>query len=74
MRIDRRAQHLNRLQQTGISRPAAQDLLENTGDTIERIAILCGFGSARQMRTRFTRISHVTPHAYQRTFRSRTAA
>ena len=27
----------------------AQDLLENTDDTIERIATLCGFGSAHQM-------------------------
>jgi AraC family transcriptional activator FtrA len=30
--------------------------------------------SAHQMRTHFTRINHVTPHAYQRTFRSRAAA
>jgi len=52
----------------------AQDLLENTDDTIERIATLCGFGTAHQMRTHFTRINHVTPHAYQRTFRSRAAA
>jgi AraC family transcriptional activator FtrA len=47
----------------------AQDLLENTDETVERIASLCGFGSAHQMRTHFTRINHVTPHAYQRTFR-----
>jgi transcriptional regulator GlxA family with amidase domain len=52
----------------------AQDLLENTDDTIERIATLCGFGSAQQMRTHFTRISNVTPHAYQLTFRSRATA
>src|SRR5580692_859241 len=52
----------------------AQDLLENTDDTIERIATLCGFGSAHQMRTHFNRINNVTPHAYQRTFRSRAAA
>jgi hypothetical protein len=26
------------------------------------------------MRTHFTRINHVTPHAYQRTFRSHAAA
>ena len=52
----------------------AQDLLENTDDTVERIATLCGFGSAHQMRTHFTRINHVTPHAYQRTFRSHAAA
>jgi len=52
----------------------AQDLLENTDETIERIAALCGFGSAQQMRTHFTRINQVTPHEYQRTFRTRTAA
>jgi AraC family transcriptional activator FtrA len=52
----------------------AQDLLENTDDTIERIATRCGFGSAQQMRTHFTRISNVTPHAYQLTFRSRATA
>jgi AraC-like DNA-binding protein len=46
----------------------AQDLLENTDDTIERIATLCGFGSAHQMRTHFRRINRVTPQAYQRTF------
>jgi transcriptional regulator GlxA family with amidase domain len=52
----------------------AQDLLENTDDTIERIATLSGFGSAHQLRTHFNRINHVTPHAYQRTFRSRAVA
>lgn len=52
----------------------AKDLLENTDHTVERIATLCSFGSAHQMRTHFTRINHVTPRAYQRTFRSRAAA
>jgi transcriptional regulator GlxA family with amidase domain len=52
----------------------AQDLLENTDDTIERIATRCGFGSAHQMRTHFTRLNHVTPHTYQRTFRPHAAA
>jgi AraC family transcriptional regulator, transcriptional activator FtrA len=52
----------------------AQDLLENTDETVDRIASLCGFGSAHQLRTHFTRIHHVTPHAYQRTFRSRATA
>jgi AraC family transcriptional regulator, transcriptional activator FtrA len=52
----------------------AQDLLENTDDTIDRIAASCGFGSAHQMRTHFTRINRVTPQAYQRTFRSRPTA
>jgi transcriptional regulator GlxA family with amidase domain len=35
---------------------------------------LCGFGSAHQLRTHFSRINQVTPHAYQRNFRSRAAA
>jgi transcriptional regulator GlxA family with amidase domain len=52
----------------------AQDLLENTGDTIDRIAARCGFGSAQRLRTHFTRVNRVTPHEYQRTFRSRAAA
>ena len=52
----------------------AQELLESTDDTIERVATLCGFGSAHQLRVHFTRINQVTPHAYQRTFRSRVNA
>ena len=52
----------------------AQDLLENTDDTIDRIAALCGFGSAQRLRTHFTRVNQVTPHEFQRTFRSRAAA
>ena len=38
------------------------------------IATLCGFGTAHQMRTHFTRINHVTARVYKRTFRSRAAA
>ena len=52
----------------------AQDLLENTDDTIDRIATRCGFGSAHRLRTHFTRVNRVTPHEYQRTFRTRAAA
>jgi transcriptional regulator GlxA family with amidase domain len=52
----------------------AQDLLENTEDTIDRIAVMCGFGSAQRLRTHFTRINHVTPHEFRRTFRTRAAA
>jgi AraC family transcriptional regulator, transcriptional activator FtrA len=52
----------------------AQDLLENTDDTIDRIASRCGFGSAHRLRTHFTRIHQVTPHEYQRTFRDGAAA
>src|SRR5260370_10310969 len=47
----------------------AQDLLENTDDTIDRVAETCGLGSAHRLRTHFTRISGVTPHAFRRTFR-----
>jgi transcriptional regulator GlxA family with amidase domain len=52
----------------------AQDLLENTEDTIDRVAVMCGFGSAQRLRTHFTRINHVTPHEFRRTFRDRAAA
>jgi AraC family transcriptional activator FtrA len=52
----------------------AQDLLENTEDTIDRVAVMCGFGSAHRLRTHFTRINHVTPHEFRRTFRDRAAA
>lgn len=52
----------------------AQDLLENTDDTIDRIADLCGLGSAHRLRTHFSRINHVTPHEYQRTFQARAAS
>ena len=52
----------------------AQDLLENTDDTIDRIAARCGFGSAPRLRSHFTRVNRVTPHEYQRTFRARAAA
>jgi transcriptional regulator GlxA family with amidase domain len=52
----------------------AQDLLENTEDTIDRIAATCGFGSAQRLRTHFTRVNHVTPHDFRRTFRTDVAA
>jgi AraC family transcriptional regulator, transcriptional activator FtrA len=52
----------------------AQDLLENTEDTIDRVAVMCGFGSAQRLRTHFTRVNHVTPHEFRRTFRDRAAA
>jgi transcriptional regulator GlxA family with amidase domain len=52
----------------------AQDLLENTEDTIEHIASICGFGSAQRLRTHFARVNHVTPHDFRRTFRTDTAA
>jgi AraC family transcriptional activator FtrA len=52
----------------------AQDLLENTDDTIDRIADMCGLGSAQRLRTHFARINDVTPHEFRRTFRAQAAA
>lgn len=52
----------------------AQDLLENTDDTIDRIADTCGLGSAHRLRTHFARINGVTPHEFRRTFRTHAAA
>ena len=52
----------------------AQDLLENTDDTIDRIADACGLGSAQRLRTHFTRVNDVTPHEFRRTFRAQAAA
>jgi AraC family transcriptional regulator, transcriptional activator FtrA len=52
----------------------AEDLLENTDDTVDRIADLCGFGSAQRLRTHFTRINQVSPHEFRRSFRILAAA
>ncbi len=52
----------------------AQELLENTDDTVDRIADRCGFGSAQRLRTHFTRINQVTPHEFRRSFRIAAAA
>jgi transcriptional regulator GlxA family with amidase domain len=48
----------------------AQELLETTDDTLDRIASTCGFGSAQRLRTHFVRFNTVTPHQFRRTFRS----
>lgn len=48
----------------------AQDLLENTDDSLDRIATACGFGSAQGLRTHFIRVNDVTPREYRRTFRN----
>lgn len=48
----------------------SQELLETTDDPLEWIAARCGFGSAHVLRTHFTRVNHVTPHEYRRTFRA----
>jgi transcriptional regulator GlxA family with amidase domain len=47
----------------------AQNLLESGDEPIERIADLCGFGSASVMRHHFVRARATTPQAYRRTFR-----
>ena len=46
----------------------AQELLESTADTVDRIANRCGFGTAQQLRTHFVRIHQVTPHQFRQTF------
>ncbi len=51
----------------------AQDLLENTDNTVDRIADACGLRSAQVLRTHFTRINGVTPHEFRRTFRDHAA-
>jgi transcriptional regulator GlxA family with amidase domain len=48
----------------------AQDLLENTDQSIDHIASLSGLGSAQVLRTHFARINQVTPHEFRRTFRA----
>ncbi|HUH17548.1 MAG TPA: helix-turn-helix domain-containing protein [Methylomirabilota bacterium] len=48
----------------------AQQLLETTDDTVERIAQATGLGSAVTMRHHFTRRVGVPPQAYRRTFRA----
>ncbi|TFH51329.1 helix-turn-helix domain-containing protein [Actinomyces viscosus] len=48
----------------------AQRLLESTDLAIERVASVCGFGSAVTMRQAFTRALGTTPSAYRRRFRT----
>ncbi|WP_315584014.1 helix-turn-helix domain-containing protein [Actinomyces viscosus] len=48
----------------------AQRLLESTDLAIERVASVCGFGSAVTMRQAFTRTLGTTPSAYRRRFRT----
>ena len=51
----------------------AQQLLEQTDEPVERVAALCGFGTAAVLRHHFLRRRGTTPQAYRRTFRSRSA-
>ena len=48
----------------------AQELLETSDQTIDRIAAECGFGSAQRLRHHFVRANQLTPHEYRRVFRS----
>lgn len=47
---------------------AACRLLETTGDGLERIARLCGFGTLRTLQRSFQRVLAVTPHDYRERF------
>jgi AraC family transcriptional activator FtrA len=46
-----------------------RELLEETDETVERIAQLTGFGSAVTLRQRFAAELHTSPTAYRRSFR-----
>jgi transcriptional regulator GlxA family with amidase domain len=47
---------------------AACRLLESTGDGVERIARLCGFGTLRTLQRSFQRLLGVPPHEYRGRF------
>jgi AraC family transcriptional regulator, transcriptional activator FtrA len=47
----------------------AQELLETTGLSLDRIAGECGFGSAATLRVHFQRVANTSPSSYRRTFR-----
>ena len=49
----------------------SQRLLENTGDSIERVAAKVGFGSATTFRTAFARVVGTSPTSYRASFRSK---
>jgi len=48
----------------------AERLLEDTDESVDRVAALTGFGSASLLRHHFTRRRDTTPQAYRRTFRT----
>jgi transcriptional regulator GlxA family with amidase domain len=56
---------------TGVRIRHAQELLEITDHTIDRIASQVGFPSPSNFRAQFTQTVGVTPGAYRRTFRPR---
>ncbi|WLI76418.1 helix-turn-helix domain-containing protein [Kosakonia sp. H02] len=53
---------------------AARDRLEQTNDTLERIATLTGFGSSINLRRTFERQLHLTPGEYRQRFHCRKMA
>jgi transcriptional regulator GlxA family with amidase domain len=50
----------------------AQELLETTDDSVERIARRAGFGTSASMRQHFGRVISVSPQSYRHVFRHRT--
>ena len=48
----------------------AQQLLEETDESVDRIAVLAGFGNATAFRHHFRAWRATTPYAYRRTFRA----
>ncbi|MEV4490142.1 helix-turn-helix domain-containing protein [Micromonospora coxensis] len=52
----------------------AQELLETTDDSVERIAHRTGFGMGANLRQHFGRVSGVSPRTYRHVFRHRAAA
>ena len=47
---------------------AARRELESTADTLDVIAVRCGFGTAETLRRTFRRRLHTSPDAYRRRF------
>jgi transcriptional regulator GlxA family with amidase domain len=47
----------------------AQQLLEETGETVDAVAERAGFGNAAALRHHFRAWRHTTPHAYRQVFR-----
>lgn len=52
----------------------AQQKLEETDDSLETVAVDCGFGTAAVMRHHFIKTLQTTPSAYRRTFGERIAS
>ncbi|UBI41006.1 helix-turn-helix domain-containing protein [Streptomyces mobaraensis] len=52
----------------------ARELLEASDASVDRVAELCGLGTAANLRRRFTKAVGVPPNDYRRTFRARRAA